>query len=241
MILGRRTVLFTRKVPSVGVDRTLDKPHPPRPKALFIGRRSRSADYRRKREAKWGAVGNAGAPGRAGERAPGPARAIPRGGPCPLQPQAAEVSPTGDPGRALDGAVRHAPLEPGPGAAVAGGQQRCAGIGESRISSAVLAQANGRGFGFQFPIQAWMSASRGKTVGERLGIPEESRVLVRRAVRYTRPAGGDAPGETAASLADEYYSYDLARDSPLASAAPASPVEILAGLGHKLLRHVDEI
>ena len=48
-------------------------------------------------------------------------------------------------------------------------------------------------------------------------------------------------GETADSLADEYYPYDLVRDSPLASPAPASPVEILAGLGHKLRGHVDEI
>ncbi len=81
----------------------------------------------------------------------------------------------------------------------------------------------------------------GKTVGERLGVPDESRVLVRRAVRYTSPAAGDAPGETADSLADEYYPYDLVRDSPLASPAPASPVEILAGLGHRLRGHVDEI
>jgi DNA-binding GntR family transcriptional regulator len=81
----------------------------------------------------------------------------------------------------------------------------------------------------------------GKTVAERLAVPDGSRVLVRRAVRYTSPAEGDVPGETADSLADEYYPYDLVRDSPLASPAPASPVEILAGLGYKLRGHTDEI
>jgi GntR family transcriptional regulator len=81
----------------------------------------------------------------------------------------------------------------------------------------------------------------GKTVGERLGLAGGSRVLVRRAVRRTRPSADDAPGDTADSLADEYYPYDLVRDSPLASPAPASPVEVLAGLGRRLRGHVDEI
>ncbi len=81
----------------------------------------------------------------------------------------------------------------------------------------------------------------GKTVGERLGLPEGSRVLVRRAVRRTRPLAEDAPGDTADSLADEYYPYDLVRDSTLASPAPASPVEVLAGVGRRLRGHVDEI
>jgi GntR family transcriptional regulator len=81
----------------------------------------------------------------------------------------------------------------------------------------------------------------GAPVGDRLGLPESSRVLVRRAVRYTSPAAGDAPGGTADSLADEYYPYDLVRDTPLASPNPASPVEILAELGHKLRGQVDDI
>lgn len=81
----------------------------------------------------------------------------------------------------------------------------------------------------------------GRAAGERLGLSGGSRVLVRRAVRHTRPSAEDAPGDTADSLADEYYPYDLVRDSPLASPAPASPVEVLAGLGHRLRRHVDEI
>jgi GntR family transcriptional regulator len=51
----------------------------------------------------------------------------------------------------------------------------------------------------------------------------------------------DAPGDTADSLADEYYPYDLVRDGPLASPASASPGEVLAGLGRRLRGHVDEI
>jgi GntR family transcriptional regulator len=81
----------------------------------------------------------------------------------------------------------------------------------------------------------------GTSAGERLGLPSGSRVLVRRAVRYTRPAATELLSETADSLADEYYPYDLVRDTALASPAPASPVEILADLGHKLRGHTDEI
>jgi len=80
----------------------------------------------------------------------------------------------------------------------------------------------------------------GIPAGERLGLPEGSRVLVRHAIRYTGPAGAGMPGE-ADSLADEYYPYDLVRDTPLASPAPASPLEILAGIGHKLRGHSDEL
>src|SRR5205823_2708136 len=75
---------------------------------------------------------------------------------------------------------------------------------------------------------------------ERLGLVEGSRVLVRRAIRYTGPAGAGLPGD-ADSLADEYYPYDLVRDTPLASPSPASPVPILAEIGHKLRGHVDEL
>jgi GntR family transcriptional regulator len=81
----------------------------------------------------------------------------------------------------------------------------------------------------------------GTQVGERLGLPEGSRVLVRRAGRYTGLASEDALGEVADSLADEYYPYDLVRDTPLSSPAAASPAEILAGLGYKLRGHVDEV
>lgn len=90
-------------------------------------------------------------------------------------------------------------------------------------------------------IEDGSMAVLGKTVGERLGLPEGSRVLVRRAVRRTRPSAADSPGDTADSLADEYYPYDLVRDSPLASPALASAVEVLAGLGRRLRGYVDEI
>jgi GntR family transcriptional regulator len=80
----------------------------------------------------------------------------------------------------------------------------------------------------------------GTPVGERLGLAEGSRVLVRRTIRYTGPADDLPPGD-ADSLADEYYPYDLVRDTPLASPGPADPVEVLAGIGHKLRGHVDEL
>jgi GntR family transcriptional regulator len=80
----------------------------------------------------------------------------------------------------------------------------------------------------------------GTPVGERLGLPEGSRVLVRRATRYTGPAG-DAPPADADSLADEYYPYDLVRDTPLASPGPVDPVEVLAGIGHRLRGQADEL
>ncbi|HTP24409.1 MAG TPA: UTRA domain-containing protein, partial [Anaeromyxobacteraceae bacterium] len=76
--------------------------------------------------------------------------------------------------------------------------------------------------------------------GERLGLPEGSRVLVRHAIRYTGSADGDVPDD-ADSLADEYYPYELVRDTPLASPAPAEPIEILDGLGHKQRGHSDEL
>jgi len=80
----------------------------------------------------------------------------------------------------------------------------------------------------------------GIPVGERLGLREGSRVLVRRTIRYTGPAD-DAQPRDADSLADEYYPYELVRDTPLASPGPADPVEVLAGIGHKLRGHTDEL
>jgi GntR family transcriptional regulator len=81
----------------------------------------------------------------------------------------------------------------------------------------------------------------GHSAESRLRLPGGSRVLVRRAIRYTRPVADEMLTETADSLADEYYPYDLVRDTALASPAPASPVEILTGLGHKPRGHTDEI
>jgi GntR family transcriptional regulator len=79
----------------------------------------------------------------------------------------------------------------------------------------------------------------GTPAGERLGLPAGSRVLVRRSVRYTGPAGTTPAG--ADSLADEYYPYDLVRDTPLASPAPASPADVLAGAGLKIRGYLDEL
>jgi GntR family transcriptional regulator len=80
----------------------------------------------------------------------------------------------------------------------------------------------------------------GKPAGERLGLPAGSRVLVRRAVRSTTRPGSDEPPVTD-SLSDEYYPFDLVRDTPLASTAPASAFDVLAGIGHRLRRHHDEL
>ena len=80
----------------------------------------------------------------------------------------------------------------------------------------------------------------GRPAGDRLGLETGSRVLIRRATRLTGPAGDDAP-LTPDSLADAYYPYDLVRDSELASPAPASPAEILAGLGQPLRGYDDEL
>lgn len=80
----------------------------------------------------------------------------------------------------------------------------------------------------------------GIPAGERLGLPGGSRVLVRHTTRYTGQPGDGLPA-TADSLADEYYPYELVRDTDLASPARADPVEILAGLGHKLRGHHDEM
>ena len=80
----------------------------------------------------------------------------------------------------------------------------------------------------------------GRPAGERLGLAPGSRVLVRRAVRSTARPGSDASPVTD-SLSDEYYPYDLVSDTALASAAPASAFDVLAGIGQKLKRHHDEL
>ncbi len=80
----------------------------------------------------------------------------------------------------------------------------------------------------------------GRPLGERLGLAAGERVLVRRAVRSTTRPGSDAPPVTD-SLSDEYFPYDLVRDTPLASPAPASAFDVLAGIGSRLKRHHDEL
>jgi GntR family transcriptional regulator len=81
----------------------------------------------------------------------------------------------------------------------------------------------------------------GQPAGERLGLSAGSRVLVRRAIRSTGPAGDGVALPGADSLADEYYPYDLVRDTPLASPAPASAFDVLDGIGHRLRGHHDEL
>ena len=81
----------------------------------------------------------------------------------------------------------------------------------------------------------------GRPAAERLKLEARSRVLVRRAIRSLRPTDdGGLPAE-AVSLADEYYDYDLVRDTPLASPGPASAFDVLAGIGRRLRGHHDEL
>lgn len=89
-------------------------------------------------------------------------------------------------------------------------------------------------------IESSSAVVLGQPIGERLGLAEGSQVLVRRAVRYTGRTGS-ADADQADSLADEYYSYDLVRDSPLAAPEPVSAMEALAALGYRLAGHVDEL
>ena len=81
----------------------------------------------------------------------------------------------------------------------------------------------------------------GHPAADRLGLAAGSRVLVRRALRYLRPPSESGLPAEAVSLADEYYDYDLVRDTPLASPGPASAAEVLAAMGKKLRGHRDEI
>ena len=81
----------------------------------------------------------------------------------------------------------------------------------------------------------------GRTAGDRLGLGPGSRVLVRRAVRYLRPAGGAGLPAEAVSLADEYYPYDLVADTLLAAPGEAAAFDVLAGIGQRLRGHRDEL
>jgi GntR family transcriptional regulator len=88
-------------------------------------------------------------------------------------------------------------------------------------------------------IEAGSVPVLGKPAGERLGLAEGAQVLVRRAIRYTGAAGSDA--RDADSLADEYYPYDLVRDSALVGPGAVSALEVLSGLGYALAGHTDEL
>src|SRR5690348_12924394 len=84
-------------------------------------------------------------------------------------------------------------------------------------------------------------AVAGRPAGERLGLAPRSRVLVRRAVRFVRSPGAAGLPAEAVCLADEYYPYDLVRDTALASPGDASAFEVLAGIGLPLRGHRDEL
>jgi len=81
----------------------------------------------------------------------------------------------------------------------------------------------------------------GQPAGERLGLPAGSRVLVRHAIRSTGPAADGVALPGADSIADQYYPYDLVRETPLASPAPVSAFEVLSGIGCRLRGHHDEL
>jgi len=81
----------------------------------------------------------------------------------------------------------------------------------------------------------------GQPAADRLGLEAGSRVLVRHSLRFLRPPGESGLPAEAVSLADEYYDYDLVRDTPLASPGPASAFEVLAAMGERLRGHHDEL
>ena len=82
----------------------------------------------------------------------------------------------------------------------------------------------------------------GRPIGERLGLPDGARVLVRRRARFIGPPGdAAAPATVPESLADSYTPYELTRDTPLASPADADAAAVLAGLGHPLRELDDEL
>ena len=82
----------------------------------------------------------------------------------------------------------------------------------------------------------------GRPIGERLGLPDGARVLVRRRARFIGPPGdATAPATVPESLADSYTPYELTRDTPLASPADADAAAVLAGLGHPLRELDDEL
>jgi len=80
----------------------------------------------------------------------------------------------------------------------------------------------------------------GLPAGERLGLAEGSRVLVRRAIRSTARPGSDAP-PVPDSLSDEYYPYDLVRDTALASPGPVIAFDALRNAGYQIRRQRDEL
>ncbi len=84
-------------------------------------------------------------------------------------------------------------------------------------------------------------AVAGRTAGDRLGLAPGSRVLVRHAVRFLRPPGGAGLAAEPVGLADEYYPYDLVAGTPLAAPGEAAAFDVLAGIGHPLAGHRDEL
>ena len=83
---------------------------------------------------------------------------------------------------------------------------------------------------------------QGQPAGERLGLAAGSRVLVRRAIRSRAADGGRcrAAGRGTPRRSSTTRTTWSAR-RPLASPAPASAFEVLAGIGHRLRGHHDEL
>ena len=125
-------------------------------------------------------------------------------------------------------------LNPGPGTRKAARDLLDGWAADAEAAGLVPVQA------ITVAIEDAASLVAGRAIGERLGLPSGARVLVRRAVRSTTRPGSGAPPVTD-SLSDEYYPYDVVRDTPLASPAPASGFGVLAGTGLKLKRHRDEL
>jgi GntR family transcriptional regulator len=121
----------------------------------------------------------------------------------------------------------------------AGGRRPAAGLPDDSWAADAEAAGLAHRQEISVAIEDASAPIAGTPAGDRLGLPAGSRILVRRAVRYAGPPGDTPPPPD--SLADEYYPYDLVRDTPLASPAPAVPAGILAATGRRIRGHTDEL
>ncbi|GAA3661891.1 hypothetical protein GCM10022224_026880 [Nonomuraea antimicrobica] len=80
----------------------------------------------------------------------------------------------------------------------------------------------------------------GTPIAERLGIPENERIVVRSRVRYIGP-GLDQPANEPESLADSYYAYNLVKDTGIMEPDSVNTAQVLADLRCPMRDHVDEL
>ncbi|MGC4953855.1 GntR family transcriptional regulator [Actinomadura citrea] len=80
----------------------------------------------------------------------------------------------------------------------------------------------------------------GTPIADRLGIPIEERVVVRRRLRLIGPSP-DTAATTPESIADSYYSYALVKETAIMQPESVNTAAILADLGWPMGAHEDEL